>query len=365
MKDLLCLLIFVCLICLNLSCNNNGYKGQYFEKSFTWDGKDRHYLVYLPSSYKEEQDFPLVVGLHGYTGTASGFEKETSKGMNKHAEVRQYIAVYPQGDHFWGKKGNYPFFVSSWNDIESNSPPRKDEQPICLKDRDEYPRPKECRDFSHCAWTSCFDDIGFIKEIIERVTRDYKIDKYKRYIVGMSNGGAMAHRFACLHSDMLAAAVSVSGSIPRGRSCFPKSPIAYMQVFGEKDSTTPIDGKASRDGWFYEKPEVSLNIWADSLSCEEGVVDPNLSVARDNDLICTARKHCSSDHSPEVINCLIPSGGHAWPGQIEGMGYCKSKEQESSIPKYTQCEEEKDNTYLNWGNELIWQFFSRHSKENG
>ena len=79
MKDLLCLLIFVCLICLNLSCNNNGYKGQYFEKSFTWDGKDRHYLVYLPSSYKEEQDFPLVVGLHGYTGTASGFENGWSQ----------------------------------------------------------------------------------------------------------------------------------------------------------------------------------------------------------------------------------------------------------------------------------------------
>ena len=364
MKEVLSLSILVLLLATFVSCSPSQNQGEYIEKSLIWQGKEREYLIYLPGVYNKKEKFPLIIGLHGYTGTATGFEKETTKGMNQHAEAHQYIAVYPQGDHFWGKRDNYPFFVSSWNDIESNAPPRKNERHICSKTRDEYPRPPECKEYSYCGWTSCYDDIGFIKEVIERVSKNYKIDESKRYIVGMSNGGAMAHRFACLHPDLLAAVVSVSGSIPRDRSCVPKSPLAYMQVFGDKDQTVPIDGKLSRDGWYYEKPEVSMSKWADSIGCDKKIVDANLSTAKENNIKCSARKECSVDPSQEVINCLVPDGGHAWPGQIEGMGYCRSKEQESSIPKYSICEEKQDDS-LNWGNELIWQFLSKHFSKNG
>ena len=75
----------------------------------SWQGIDREYLIFLPTSYISEGEIPLVVGLHGYTGTASGFEKETTKGMNLHAEYRNYIAVYPQGVNFWGKANGMPF----------------------------------------------------------------------------------------------------------------------------------------------------------------------------------------------------------------------------------------------------------------
>ena len=232
------------------SCAGSETTENFLKKTMLWQGIEREYLIFLPTSYSPEAEIPLVVGLHGYTGTASGFEKETTKGMNLHAEYRNYIAVYPQGVNFWDKMNGMPFFVSSWNDLESNAPPREGERPICIKSRGEYPRPKECKEYSHCAWTGCYDDIGFIKKVIEEVTEEYAVDKSRRYLSGISNGGAMAHRFACLHPEMLAAAASISGSIPRDRSCAPKIPISYLQVFGDKDTVTPINGKVSSYGWF-------------------------------------------------------------------------------------------------------------------
>ena len=363
MKELLRLLILINLAIILTSCSTEKYKGEYIENSIIWKGLEREYLIYLPSRYNTKELFPLLIGLHGYTGTASGFEKETTKGMNHHAEKHQFIAVYPQGSYFWGKKGNYPFFVSSWNDIESNAEPREGERQICSNKREEYPKPEECKKYSHCAWTSCHDDVGFIKEVLNQVTKEYKVDKSRRYLVGMSNGGAMAHRFGCLHPELLAAVVSVSGSIPRDRSCTPNQPLPYMQVFGDKDETTPINGELSIDGWYYEKPDISFEKWANALGCKKEMKDANLSIAKERGLICLARRNCSEISSHEVVNCLIPGGKHAWPGQTEGKGYCITTEQKTSIPRYSQCQE-SDLEELNWGNEIIWQFLSKHRKDN-
>ena len=352
--------IFISILC---SCAENKTAENFFKKNMVWQGIEREYLIFLPSKYDPNEELPLVVGLHGYTGTASGFEKETTKGMNFHAEYHSYIAVYPQGVNFWDKMNGMPFFVSSWNDLESNFPPREGERPICIKARVEYPRPKECKEYSHCAWTGCYDDIGFIKKVIEEVTEDYSVDKTRRYVSGMSNGGAMAHRFACLHPEMLAAVASVSGSIPRDRSCVPKIPISYLQVFGDKDTVTPIKGELSSDGWFYEKPEISFNKWAESLSCDKDHVDADLLTAQKNNLICSSRRSCAKGESLEVVNCLVPGGGHAWPGQKPGVGFCRSKEQSSSIPMQNECLD-NNGKEINWGNEVIWEFFSKHRRKN-
>ena len=346
-----------------ISCSDKDNSLNYIKKTINWEGVKREYLVFLPTTYDPNVELPLVVGLHGYTGTASGFEKETTKGMNLHAEFRNYIAVYPQGSNFWGKINGIPFFVSSWNDIESNASPRENERPICLQTRSEYPKPKECNEFSHCAWTSCYDDIGFIKKVIELVSEEYAVDKSRRYILGMSNGGAMAHRFTCLHPEMLAAAASISGSIPRDRSCVPKIPISYLQVFGDEDTVTPIKGEASSDGWFYENPEVSFNNWADSMGCSEEIIVTESFTAKNNKLICHSRKNCSLDKSLEVTNCLVPKGGHAWPGQKPGVGYCRSKEQSESLPNKNECVDNSGNK-INWGNELMWEFFYKHRRED-
>ena len=355
-------LFLLVLFTLFTSCSEKKTNEIFFKVTMVWQEVEREYLIFLPSKYQESKELPMVVGLHGYTGTATGFEKETTKGMNLHAEYRNYIAVYPQGINFWSKQNGFPFFVSSWNDLESNFPPREGERPICHKNRQEYPRPKECLEYSHCAWTGCYDDIGFIKQVIEDVKDNYSIDESRIYISGMSNGGAMAHRFACIHPEILAAVASISGSIPRDRSCAPKIPVSYLQVFGDKDAVTPINGDVSADGWFYEKPEVSFNKWAESMGCTKEIVVTDLLTGKNNNLVCNSRSKCGQGKTLEVTNCLVPDGGHAWPGQNPSVGYC-SEEQSESIPNQNECIDNNEKE-INWGNELIWEFFSKHRREN-
>ena len=332
---------------------------RYARKTLTSNGIEREYFVFTPSRLKAGESLPLVVGLHGYTGTATGFEEETSGGMNRHAEQEGYIVVYPQGGYFLDERTDPPTFVSSWNDLETNRPPRPGERPICENPDHGYACPKECGDCADCGWTSCLDDVGFIAEVIERVSQDYPVDPARRYVVGLSNGGSMAHRFLCLRPDLVAAGISVSGAIPRDRSCVPESPVSYMQVYGDADSVTPTDGEATWDGFFYETPSRSMDRWAEALGCAEAPAAARLSVAEGHGLVCTARRGCQGPPGTEVLNCRVPGGGHAWPGHSSDAGYCRSAIQSESIPNYPDCVDQRGRA-SEWGIPALWEFLARH-----
>ena len=68
------------------------------EISFEYDGVRRSYLMYVPDNISLDNENDLIIGLHGYTGTASGFEKETTGGFNLTADKYGFIVIYPQ-DH--------------------------------------------------------------------------------------------------------------------------------------------------------------------------------------------------------------------------------------------------------------------------
>jgi poly(3-hydroxybutyrate) depolymerase len=340
-------------------------KTNFSSHTIVWQGVEREYLIYLPEEYKDSKKeyFPLVVGLHGYVGTSSGFERETSKGLNLHAEKENYIAVYPQGSHFNNSEDDKSTFVSSWNDIISNAEPAPGQPLSCSHKTNPVPRPKECSTFGLCAWTSCYDDLGFIKQIIEVISQSYKVDIERRYMVGLSNGGAMTHKFACTYPDLLAAAVAVAPSIAKGRSCTPDSSLPYLQIFGENDKITPSDDSQSAGGYFYENPLNSFNSWSDSMQCNSQVIRDDLLIAKKEGLICYSRKQCEiSTH--EVVNCMIPEGGHHWPGQTPDAGYCRNDIQANTVSNYYNCKKDYPSK-VNWGNDMIWEFLNKHRKVNG
>ena len=45
-----------------------------------FDNEPRHYLVFKPDNDSKPKN--LVIRIHGYTGSATGFEKETTGGFN-------------------------------------------------------------------------------------------------------------------------------------------------------------------------------------------------------------------------------------------------------------------------------------------
>ena len=179
---------------------------------------NRAYLKYVPSNINLNNEIDLFIGLHGYTGTASGFEKQTTGGFNNAAEKYGFIAIYPQGHHFnsffkWNSS-----FISSWNDLVGSKTKTPNGE-ICSLDADIAPKYPNCNEGGRCSWTSCTDDLGFIKKIIDQAKLDHNIRHV--YVLGMSNGGMMAQALACKYSDLFQGVVNIVGMQHKDLSCIP------------------------------------------------------------------------------------------------------------------------------------------------
>ena len=71
-----------------------------------FDNEDRHYLIYSPQDSSADSPLDLVIGFHGYAGTASGLELEVTGGFNQFADKYNFIAVYPQSLYLF-EEGEY------------------------------------------------------------------------------------------------------------------------------------------------------------------------------------------------------------------------------------------------------------------
>ena len=99
----------------------------------------RSYLKYIPINVNLNNQVDLFIGLHGYTGTATGFEKQTTGGFNDAADKYKFLAMYPQGLYFNSIKNDSSSFVSSWNDL-AGSKTKTPNGEICAIDADIYPQ---------------------------------------------------------------------------------------------------------------------------------------------------------------------------------------------------------------------------------
>ena len=59
------------------------------------DGITRTYIIYIPNSYDESVEHPLMFNFHGFGGRAADFVYAAD--MRSQAERDKFIIVYPQG----------------------------------------------------------------------------------------------------------------------------------------------------------------------------------------------------------------------------------------------------------------------------
>lgn len=147
------------------------------------DDKLREWLVYLPSACQKspEKKFPMVMGLHGYSGTGESF----MCGCNfyKAAEEREFIAVCPSGFRgaetlFREGRATQP----QWN--------------------------------SHIEWKERdSDDVGFLEYVMDRITESYPVDVGRCYCTGVSNGAMMVNKVMFYLTDRFAAYAAASGNM--------------------------------------------------------------------------------------------------------------------------------------------------------
>lgn len=260
--------------------------------SLDFGGRIRTYLIHVPPGYDGKTPVPLVFVLHGATQSPDSAEKMS--GMSAKADQEHFIVVYPSGT------GG----VVTWN-------------------------AGNCCGF---AVQNNVDDVGFFRALLEKLERDYAVDRKRIYFTGISNGAMMSYRVACEMSDQVAAIAPVEGAL--NVDCQPTAPVSVLIFHGTADLLVPFKGGSTPFQVGEKRSDNSVanavDFWIKRDAC---------SAAPKHEVTAEAHidKYSGCQGGTGVALYAIQGGRHMWPGlAISG----------NSIP----------------ATDLIWSFFAAHAK---
>lgn len=227
------------------------------------DGLEREAVVFVPDAYDPSASTPLILNFHGFSGLAE--EHLDGADLRPQAEASGALLVYPQGSLLDGE--------SHWNPAPS------------LEDN-----------------KSSADDLGFVEALLDAVQAAYPHDAGRVSAVGYSNGGMMAMGLACLRSDLIASAGSVSGAVLVGE-CDLTHPVSFLSIHGTDDEVVLYEG-----GGGYPAVLDSVDAWRRSVNAP--AADP---VALDTaGGVVDHWAHEGGDRGAAVHHYRVNGGGHVW-----------------------------------------------------
>lgn len=168
--------------------------------------------VYFPTQYENQERWPLVVLMHGFTGTASN--TDLYLGLRFRTSRRGFILVTPEG---------------TANPPGSISPKGEDFSGKQFWNATEF-----CCDFLK----SGVDDVKYLTQLVDYLSKNYRVDPRRVYLLGHSNGGFMANRLACEAGEKFAAIATLAGgSFKSLSSCKKHTAVPYLQIHAVNDKT--------------------------------------------------------------------------------------------------------------------------------
>lgn len=270
----------------------------------------RSYVLHLPQDYNCGSKHPLVIGLHGYTGSGSDFQHKTT-GMFANINRHSYIGVFPNGTESAPGSG-----LTSFNDLGSrfDNGPRG---PTCAPESYSYDDFENCpktEQTRQCHWgTSCADDLLFLRRLTDHLQAHYSIDASRIFLMGFSQGAQTAAGIACGLQDKLAAVIPVHGFPTRGYACGPESKVSLLQIVGHQDQVVNGLGQASADGMIYDSAATTASVWAKAQHCAKNGNTPYPTVS-DGDQSWQCSEHANCASAASIVTCSW-QGGHVWAKQ--------------------------------------------------
>ena len=243
----------------------------------------RSYFIHVPENYTGTDPLPLLVVLHG--AFSDGEEMEKFTGFSDLADQENFVVVYPNGIGLFN-------WLRHWNS-------------------------------GHCcgrARNLNIDDVAFVETVMDQVVDRLSINRERIYLVGHSNGGMLAYRFAAEKSKEIAAAAVVSGTIggkpsahePEWRVPDPKAPVPMIIFHGEKDERIPYHGGVDprgRSGRTWIDVGTSVRFWVSHDGCKDNPRSRSLFNGR-----VRIKSWESCKDRTAVRFYTLSQWGHAWPG---------------------------------------------------
>lgn len=106
------------------------------------------------------------------------------------------------------------------------------------------------------------DDKQYIWDLVSRAKKAANITK--TYIVGKSNGGALAHYMNALKDTKIDAFVSIAGSFLVGQTISNTAKIDVLNIHGEDDNSVPIAGGIGTGGYNFQSAQSTFDAWVTS-----------------------------------------------------------------------------------------------------
>ena len=232
----------------------------------TYNGVKHDFIICLPD---DSENAPLIVMLHGAGDSAENFRR--TSGFDNDALAKGYAVCYAAGT-VNGKAGRNS---RSWN----------------------YGRLEPD-----------YDDVGFIKALVNYLVDEYSLDKDHVFCAGFSNGGFMNFRLALEAQDTFIACVSVAGDLCK--TIWNKRPekndIGMLVVFGEIDESIPknIDGSAKT------ALDPAIEDVIDYMASSNGLEKQSEGEIGDGSIIC---KYGSDSDKDIVWSVVVNDAKHGWP----------------------------------------------------
>lgn len=240
-----------------------------YVKSIKEGDLTRSYVLRVPKAYDNKTKLPVVVLLHGWTGSADDVETRTRFGIK--ADQEGFILAVPDGTEGIGN-------LKGWN----------------------------------CGFLNLgvpkADDVKFVGDILDATEKDLFVDTDRVFVAGHSNGAMMAYDLGAKLSDRIAAIAVVSGTIGTDKEHVsePATPVSAIIFHGRKDDTVPYDATSKGLIACTAAPD-SAKWWADRDGCKPA------SHSSSNGGNVVVDDYTDGRNSSEVELVSIGDGGHAWP----------------------------------------------------
>jgi len=177
------------------------FKRHYF---FEDAGEIMPYRVYVPSTYKGDRSYPLLIALHGNGLTEDYFFTLMGEPLQKLAEERGYIVVAPLG---YRVDGGYGY--------NNGSRSAEDVPKLALSEKD-------------------------VMNVLDLMKKNYRIDDTRIYVGGHSMGGSGSWYLAPKYSQVWAGLATFAGGVTPAAAPQVKH-IPQFVVHGDADTTAPVE----------------------------------------------------------------------------------------------------------------------------
>ena len=234
--------------------------------SCTFEDVKHEFVISLP---EESKNAPLIVMFHGAGDSAEGFR--LSSGFDNDALPMGYAVCYVSG----------------------SSNPKAG---------------RNTRSWNYGRFEPDYNDVEFIKALVNYLVDEYSLDKDHVFCAGFSNGGFMNFRLALEAQDTFLACVSVGGDLCK--TLWDKRPdkndVGMLVVYGENDESIPknIDGSAKT------ALDPAIEDIIDYMATSNGLDAQSEGEIGDGSII---RKYEADSDKDIVWSVVVKEGKHGWP----------------------------------------------------